>query len=112
MKQFITEAKRMQQLAGILNENEETNSNYLDQKERVKNWLELTFDGEEIDPEIESKVNVLLNSNNQMTKNLFKAIWGTYTKKYSTGDVGADWDSFNPTFKWIIDGDESHFDNY
>ena len=47
-----------------------------------------------------------------MTKDLFKKIWAAYTNKYSTGDVGADWDTFEPTFMWVMDGDESHFENY
>ena len=111
-KQFINEAQRMQKLAGISEIKITPSVQLSPQKERVKKWLELTFDGEEIDPEIESKVNALLNSSNQMTEDLFRAIWETYIKKYSTGDVGADWDSFDPTFKWVMDGDESHFDNY
>ena len=112
VKQFIVEAARMQKLAGIITENE-TNSDYLSQKSRAKEWLENTFSGEpEIDHEVEEKVDILLNSNNQMTKDLFKKIWAAYTNKYSTGDVGAEWDTFEPTFMWVMDGDESHFENY
>jgi hypothetical protein len=111
-KQFITEATRLQKLAGIITENQESNSSYLDQKERVEEWLEITFEGGKIDPEIESKINALLDNNTNMDEDLFRNIWGAYVEKYSTGDVGADWDSFDSTFKWVIDGDESHFDNY
>ena len=44
VKQFIVEAARMQKLAGIITENE-TNSDYLSQKSRAKEWLENTFSG-------------------------------------------------------------------
>jgi hypothetical protein len=113
MKHQLNEIRRMQQLAGIISESQlNENDTYLDQKSRAKEWLQLAFDGEEIDPEVEEKVDALLDGNTQMTEDLFREIWASYTKKYSTGDVGADWDSFEPTFKWIMDGDESHFSDY
>ena len=105
------EFRRMQKLAGLINENQ-MSGEYSAQKNRVKEWLELAFEGETVDPEINKKVEILLNNNNQMTEELFRKIWSIYTKKYSTGDVGADWDAFDVTFMWVMDGDESHFDNY
>ena len=51
-KQFITEAKRFQKLAGIIKEgtsvneaynNEPTDENYIAVKNKVKNYLELAF---------------------------------------------------------------------
>jgi polyhydroxyalkanoate synthesis regulator protein len=104
LRQLIKE-----EISKVLKENI---NDYSSQKNRVKEWLIFAFDGKPIDSEIDKKINILLNNNNKMTRKLFQDIWQIYTKKYSTGDSGADWDAFQVIYDWVIDGDESHFDFY
>jgi len=111
-KPLNEEVKRLQKLAGILSEIKiDTNPEYANQKDRVKEWLDDVLDGEE-DPQLLSKIEKLLSKNHIMTKDLFRKIWKIYLLENSTGDMGSDWEAFGPTFKWIIDGDESHFDDF
>ena len=104
----LQEVSRMQQIAGVkskrfLKENF-GEGDYEAQKERVLEWFDMAFEGEEIDTRLRSQISQVLNRNSSMSKELFEEIWGMYTSKYSTHDVGADWETFDETLNYIMNG--------
>ena len=73
------------------------------EKQRVKEWFEVTLEGDE-DPQLKAQINNILNTNQEVTKEIFQEIWEVVVEQYGVGDIGADWNSFDETYHWVKTG--------
>lgn len=107
--------QRLQELAGIKVEKLNVNSPQSQKIIRVWNWVEDMVEGEEIEHELKTWLENYIKENNlnqDIDKNSFKEIWAKSLSYYGCGDYGADWEYFEPTWKWVETGDDSSFDEY
>jgi hypothetical protein len=109
-QQLITEAKRFQQLAGIITENVNGTPTKEDKIAVIKEWIWYTCNEGQAEDDI-NKYNKMVDTyfanKNDITKNDFSAIWSKVSEKWGVGDTGADSEGFEETWEDIQAGNSN-----
>jgi hypothetical protein len=111
------EFQRMQKLAGLINEafingkgelgdfNLKTSKK--DKIAVIKEWIWYTCDEGQAKDDI-NEYNKMVDSyfadKNDVSRKDFKIIWSKVVEKYGVGDIGADWEAFEETWKDVQTG--------
>ena len=121
MKHQLNEIKRMQQLAGILNESQLDEASINDKGELedftlaskedkiavIKEWIWYTCDEGQAKDDINKynkMVDIYFADKDDVTEEDFKKIWAKVSEKYGAGDIGADWEAFPETWDNVQTG--------